>query len=96
MVVFSLICLKYNVYRVPTYNTSLKIHGYCMTRTHTHTHTHTQTDSHVAPTVTPHVTLMGELPVVDAFQSHPFNGHLRREGHVRQGEGFRNKTHRLN
>lgn len=31
------------------------------------------------PTVTPHVTLMGELPVVDAFQSHPFNGHLQRE-----------------
>ena len=22
---------------------------------------------------------MGELPVVDAFQSHPFNGHLHRE-----------------
>lgn len=31
------------------------------------------------PTVTPNITLMGELPVVDAFQSHPFNGHLQKE-----------------
>lgn len=36
------------------------------------------------PTITPHVTLMGELPVVDAFQSHPFNGHLRREKYRRK------------
>lgn len=31
---------------------------------------------------------MGELPVVDAFQSHPFNGHLRREGWMHKDEGF--------
>lgn len=42
-----------------------------------------------SPTVTPHVTLMGELPVVDALQSHPFNGHLGREGstHTHTEEG---------
>lgn len=42
--------------------------------------TYRWTTRHLAPTVTPNVTLMGELPVVDAFQSHPFNRHLRREG----------------
>lgn len=36
------------------------------------------------PTITPHVTLMGELPVVDALQRHPLNRHLRRQ---RQRDG---------
>lgn len=40
----------------------------------------TSTTRDLSPTVTPYVTLMGELPVVDAFQSHPLNGHLRRGG----------------
>lgn len=30
----------------------------------------------VSLTVTPHVTLMSKLPVVDALQGHPFDGHL--------------------
>lgn len=36
-------------------------------------------DAYNTLTVAPHVTLMGELPVVDALQSHPLNGHLRRD-----------------
>lgn len=37
----------------------------------------------LTPTVTPNVTLMSKLPVMDTLQGHPFDGHLpRKKKHV--------------